>query len=239
MAVGTNGGAIGFVAGSGIDLVPLLDTIVKRVSFGDLSGLFAPSVEGHDGEFLVGRCGRTPLIVQRGRLHFYEGYHFGEVTRTVDALAEMGVVTVVFTNAAGGLRESLAPGAILAATRIETLRCARWDYQPASFCPSFVLDGADGSGTYCWVPGPNYETRAEIGMLQSRGADAVGMSTAPELLRCQQLGIAAGALSCITNNCLSPQKLSHTEVVSVASQASERLCRILRAWIGGGAYWGG
>ena len=150
-------------------------------------------------------------------------------TRPVDVLHELGARTIVFTNAAGGLRDNLPPGSIVAANRIATWPYSRWVDQPAEFAPDRVLPGADAEGTYTWVHGPSYETAAEIDLLRSHGADVVGMSTAPEVQRAQALGIEAAALSCVTNVCGSGEALTHDHVVEVARTASARLVRLIRA----------
>lgn len=226
------GGAVALVAGSGIDLTPLLDKVDRRCPFDQFAGLGASTVSGHAGAFLIGRRGGRRVIVQQGRRHAYEGLSFAQVTRTVDLLHDLGAGTVVFTNAAGGVRPGLALGSLVAARSVRA-----WPYRhfsvPERQQPALVVPGCDAEGVYLWVHGPCYETPAEVRALCALGIDTVGMSTAPEMVRCRGLGIAAGLISCVTNVCLTPQELTHEHVLEMANRASDRLCELLDRWISG------
>lgn len=223
---------IGIVAGSGIDLRDLFDSTPATTAFAELPGLAEGHVAGHASVFLRGHCAGRPLVVQCGRLHAYEGLDFATVTRTVDALHAFGVRTVLFTNAVGGLLPALEPGDLVAADAV----CA-WHYTgfalPRHITPDFVPPHCDAQGTYYWMHGPCYETQAEIAALQRLGAATVGMSTAPELLRCTALGVRAGVISCVTNSCVRPERLTHDGVLATARKASEKLCRLLRVTLAG------
>ncbi len=218
---------VAIVAGSGIALGPLLDTITWEKPFHDIFGVPEGHVAGHACKVLYGTCDGHRILLQCGRLHAYEGSSFEEVTRSVDVFKEMGVRRILFTNAAGGVRRGLAAGSLLAVNRVQC-----WPYRkyalPDVLCPDLVVPSCDSEGTYQWVYGPSYETMAEIAALQSMAADAVGMSTAPALFRCQQLGIASSVISCITNQCGASEKLTHAHVLETAQQASSRLCDIIR-----------
>lgn len=218
---------VGIVAGSGINLRDLFDRVESEVPFRDVPGLVSGHVPGHDSVFVRGTAGGVPLTLQCGRLHPYEGLDFDAVTRSVDVLQAYGARTIVFTNAVGGLLPELAPGDLVAADAVRAWRYARYAL-PAEIVPDFVLPHADARGVYCWMHGPCYETRAEIAALQRLGAATVGMSTAPEMARCQTRGIRAGVVSCVTNSCVRPVRLSHDHVVATARRASGRLVRLLR-----------
>ena len=220
---------VAIVAGSGLRLEGILDTLEGELPFEAVPGLNSPDVQGHAGAFMFGQSGGMPIVLQQGRLHFYEGLAYADVVRPVDVLAEFGVRTILFTNAAGGLRPEMRPGEILAASRISPWPCKRWPTQPVDILLEGVMPGCDWEGTYHWVHGPSYETRAEIGALRALGHDAVGMSTAPEVARCVELGIRPLAMSCITNNCCDPHILTHEHVVLTALKASERLESIIRS----------
>lgn len=223
------GPRIGIVAGSGIDLAGLLDDSEETRPFTDFKGLRDTTVLGHQGGFTAGKCDSTSIILQQGRLHFYEGYSFDEVTRSVECLQELGATMIIFTNAAGGLRTDMEAGHLMAANSLAVWPCARWTEHPTTLTPSHVLDGCDSTGTYTWIHGPCYETQAEIHALQARKSDAIGMSTAPEIMRCNELGIESASITCITNNCCSPQTLTHDHVIEIARQASQRIQTIIRA----------
>lgn len=215
--------AIGVVAGSGIDLLPLLDEVTREDPFPEPRA----TAPGHPGRFIQGFCDGRPIVLQCGRRHAYEGFSFEETVRTVDLLRDYGVSGIFFTNAAGGLRARIRPGSLMAARRVMSWPYGRFSL-PEAITPGWIVPGCDYCGAYLWMHGSCYETHAEIAALQRLGADAVGMSTAPELLRCQMLGIPAAAVSCITNVCAAPERLTHDHVIEVAAQASGRLCRLIR-----------
>lgn len=219
---------IAVVAGSGIDLRGLLDNVRWEKPFSAFQSLASVSVAGHSGVFLEGMSETIPVIVQQGRCHFYEGLSYAEVTAPVQLLASLGVERIVFTNAAGGLKAELEPGCLMAAERIETWPYRGWPNRPREIVPQWLVPECDRVGTYMWVHGPSYETRAEIAALERAGISAVGMSTAPEMACAHALGLRTAAISCITNNCLRTQVLSHAHVVATAERASEKLCAVLR-----------
>ncbi|MDX9972459.1 MAG: purine-nucleoside phosphorylase [FCB group bacterium] len=219
---------VAVVAGSGIDLRTLFTRIDGVTSFDEIPGLSAAGVPGHSGQFIAGWCGPIPVILQSGRRHVYEGCDIESVMRTVDALRAFGAETVVFTNAAGGLLPAQEPGSLMSVDRVLTWPCKAWSGQPASIAVDTLVPGCDCSGAYIWMHGPSYETRAEIQALLRIGAGAVGMSTAPEMLRAKELGLRTAAVSCITNSCLAPQVLTHGHVLDTAGRASSRLVGVLK-----------
>lgn len=221
----------GIVSGSGIHLRPLLDEVLLELPFSEVEGVAAASVAGHDGAFLFGRCAGFPVVLQAGRIHLYEGHDYQAVTATVDALRAFGVDRLILTNAAGGLDADLEPGDWVAADSVLTWRFAGHPF-PERMTPDFLVPNCRAVGTYIWMHGPCYETPAEIRALQAMGGKTVGMSVAPELERCRQLGMRAGVVSCVTNNCTAQESLSHLQVVDAAQKASEHLCALLRGFIG-------
>jgi len=222
---------IAVVAGSGINLDTVLDATEEVVSFDQIDGLPTGAVAGHASRFLIGATAGRPVIVQCGRLHLYEGFDYSTVVRTVDYLHDRGVRAILFTNAAGGLLPGMSPGDLVAVERIRMWRYRRWDATPGILLTDFQVMGCPFAGTYQWVPGPAYETRAEIAAMQHSGAVAVGMSTAPEVMRCQELGIQTAVVACITNSCCKVEPLSHDRVLAAGRAASANLTRLLRAEI--------
>lgn len=217
---------VAIVAGSGLDLTGLLDVVEEEVDFAE-AGLGETKVAGHAGRFLLGMCAGYPVVLQQGRRHIYEGLTLAEAGAAVDVLHRFGAAAVVFTNAAGGLMPEMRPGDLVSASMIQSWPCRRVEL-PERIYPDFSIPGCDSSGVYLWVHGPCYETRAEIALLRKIGGAMVGMSTAPELVRCRQLGMRAGAVSCITNNCCAPMRLTHAHVLETAASASRRLTSLLR-----------
>jgi purine-nucleoside phosphorylase len=220
---------VAIVAGSGIDLRPVLEQVAATVSF-DAAAIPHGHVEGHAHCFHLGTRGNREIILQCGRLHAYEGFSSAEIVRPLAWLRGQGAESVIFTNAVGALRPEHAPGSLLAIEAIVPWPYRRFDL-PDRLGTSFQVSGCDGAGDLVWMHGPCYETRAEIAALQRSGALAVGMSTAPELHHAQELGMAGAVVSCVTNNCCVLQKLTHAHVVETAARASARLCDIIGAWL--------
>lgn len=220
--------ALAVVAGSGLDLRPLLDAVEEERDFREVPGLSRAGVTGHAGRFVFGRANGVRVILQCGRLHVYEGRSADEAAGPVDALRKFGASRIVFTNAAGGLLTDMRPGDLMAVEDIRAWPYIGWQGKPRELTPDFVPEGCEWRGAYHWVHGPCYETRAEIRALCALGSAAVGMSTAPEMIRARELGIPAAAISCITNNCHTPQVLTHEHVLRTAAAASARLCAVLR-----------
>jgi purine nucleoside phosphorylase len=223
------GSPVGIVSGSGLDLSALLDTVEEHVPFEAIPGLDAGQVAGHRYGFVRGRCGTRPVVLQQGRLHFYEGLDYASVTRTVDALHGFGVDTVIFTNVAGGLLPAMEPGDLVAVDHIIPWRYHAWPNQPRELRPDFIVPGCSHTGAYVWMHGPCYETRAEVGAVQALGGKVVGMSTAPELARCLKWGLRTAVVSCVTNVSHRAEVLTHEHVVLVARHASEKLAEVIRA----------
>lgn len=220
--------AIGIVAGSGIDLRPLLDEVIEEIPFAHF-GDVGTEIAGHARTFVLGRCAGHDMILQRGRLHLYEGLSLETVGAAVDWLAQLGAKEMVFTNAAGGLAEGLHAGALVAVRRMRA-----WPFQrrngPETVDPDQMVSVCDGEGVYWWMHGPCYETPAEIAALKSLGGTVVGMSTLPEVERAQRIGIPAAVISCVTNVC-GAGPVTHGEVLRVSAEASARLCGVLRRYL--------
>lgn len=227
----TRASRLGIVAGSGIELEELLDDVTCARSFGEIPGLCETDIAGHAGRIVEGTCAGIPVVLQSGRLHLYEGHSIETVSKCVDIMHGLGVETVLYTNAAGGLVPDMMAGELMAISHIALWPYGDWEGEPDRLELDFDLEACARRGTYMWVHGPCYETRAEIAALRSLGVEAVGMSTAPEVVRCHELGMRAGAVSCITNTCGTPEVLTHERVVETARSASARLREVIRGWL--------
>jgi len=231
------------VLGSGLGDVASEFQAEASVAYGDIPGLVPPSIHGHKGQMGVGYWGGTPCLVCFGRVHFYEGHPWERVTRLVHLAADFGVKMLVLTNAAGGIREDLNPGGLMAIsghlTLLDTEGWKAWanaekvasPYSPRLLARMTEFDAELPRGIYAALTGPTYETPAEIRTLGIAGADAVGMSTAMEAEAGAARGLAIAGISCITNKGagLVAGTLSHHEVELTAKLALTRL----RALIGG------
>jgi purine-nucleoside phosphorylase len=242
------------ILGSGLsDLAEGLDDAVE-VPFVRVPGFPLPGVEGHAGRYVSGRLGGRRVLVQAGRFHVYEGYAVGLVCAPVRIAAALGAGTLLLTNAAGGVSRGLEPGSIMlledhldlmwrsplagpvkeGEERFPDMR-APYDPELQEVAERVAVRERIRlvRGTYAAVPGPSYETPAEVRMLQRCGADAVGMSTVPEVLTARALGLRCLAFSLITNRAagLSRGPLSHAEVLETGRTAGAALRRLVRGVI--------
>jgi len=239
--------------GSGFSHVLSELEVDARISYARLPGFPKPTVPGHAGELLIGRLGGTPVMILSGRAHFYEGHAMEQVTLAVRALAACGVRDLLLTNAAGGINRRFRAGDFMMLTDHINLMGVNPLRGPVSAdLPRFVdltraydpelsalLTSAARAtklklhrGVYLAVSGPSYETPAEIRAFARLGADAVGMSTVPEVIAARQCGLRVGALSCITNLAagISRKELSHAEVLETAERVKPLATRLLKTF---------
>lgn len=244
-AHGVEGARVALVLGSGLG--PFAERLedARSIPYAELDGMPTSAVPGHAGELVLGEVGGVRVVVQKGRVHLYEGWTAEEVTRCVRALAEVGVETLVLTNAAGGLRRDWEPGTLMRLTdhwnrqgRTPLAPEQRGSGSPYDAEVGAALDRAAETaevplerGVYAANLGPAYETPAEVRMIAAFGADAVGMSTACEASAGHAAGLRVGAISCITNRAsgLDDEVLDHADVVEVGRRTSARFCALLEA----------
>lgn len=245
-ARGAGEARIALVLGSGLGgFVDGLED-VERVAAEDLDALPQSRVPGHAGRIVWGRIEGVPVIVQQGRVHLYEGWSAGEVTRVVRAFARLGVRGLVLTNAAGGLRADWEPGTLM---QIEDqINLQRREPSAMSSAYGQIYDPELGRalhaaaeregvalerGVYVGLLGPNYETPSEVRMLAALGGDAVGMSTVAEASVARDCGLRVAGVSCVTNPGagLVEGPLNHEDVVAMARKAGVRFQELLRSAI--------
>lgn len=239
------------VLGSGMGaLAEELDDPV-RLRYAEIPGFPRSTVEGHPGALVVGILNGVEVAVLAGRFHLYEGWRPSQVVAPIRALGALGADLLVLTNAAGGIRQGMRPGDLMLIADHLNLSGSNpltgpvvpgeerfpdmsspYDPQVRRRIAEYALEAgiALQEGVYASLLGPSYETPAEIRMLQGFGADAVGMSTVPEVIAARALGLRVAAISCITNAAagLGPGSLSHEEVLQVGAQARARLSALLR-----------
>jgi purine-nucleoside phosphorylase len=244
--------AAAFVLGSGLGPVVRRLTNPMSVPFAEVPGLPAAAVVGHTGRLTLGSWAARRVLVFEGRIHFYEGHSWDEVTIPVRTAHVLGAPVLLLTNAAGGINEQLTPGSLMAIRdHIEWTRPNCWRLPgPGAFGPPRPTPYTAGllqhlkqaaldagivlhEGVYGMVTGPCYETPAEIRALRAWGADAVGMSTAREIQAGHDLGMACAAISCITNAAagLGGRTLNHEEVLATAAAQADRLAELLEAFL--------
>jgi purine-nucleoside phosphorylase len=245
---------VGLILGSGLGA--LADELEQAavIPYRDIPGFHEPRVVGHRGELALGTLSGQPVAVLRGRFHFYEGYSMQEVTFPVRVLRALGCDTLIVTNAAGGLRPEWAVGDIMRITdqiflpglaghhplhgpNDERLGL-RFPPMVGAFANELVpvaraVAAEQGTtlreGVYCMVSGPAFESAAELRMLQILGADAVGMSTAPEVIVARHGGMRVLGLSLITNLALPDgPAANHEEVLEAGEQAKPKFAALLK-----------
>jgi purine-nucleoside phosphorylase len=240
--------SMAIVLGSGMGEVARRVACPVRIPFHEVPGLPTPAVVGHRGCIAFGRWAGRPVLVFEGRLHLYEGHADRAVTQCVHVAFALGARTILFTNAAGGIHDSLLPGSLMAIRdHFEWNRPCCWRYpgpggtgpERASPYSAELLAQLHASGkrvgmelhegVYASVLGPNYETPAEIRALRACGADAVGMSTTREVSAAAARGMRCAAISCITNRAagLSEQLIKHEEVLATTQLQSDRLAGLI------------
>ncbi len=245
---------LGLVLGSGLGRYAERLSGATRLPYSELRGFPVSTVPGHAGCLWIGRLGSVPAAVMQGRVHLYEGRSTAEVVFGVRVLAQLGIETLCVTNAAGGIRPDLEPGDLMRITDHVNLSGQnplvgpnddrfgpRFPDMTAAYSPELArhLDAAADSvgvrlatGVYCQFLGPSYETPAEIEMARRAGADAVGMSTVPEVIVANHMGVPVAAVSCITNRAagLASRPLSHAEVAETAARVEHSFGNVLDAF---------
>ncbi|WP_096905900.1 purine-nucleoside phosphorylase [Dietzia sp. WMMA184] len=215
----------------------------------DLPGFATPAVAGHRGTVTSCLVDGVPLLSVAGRTHLYEGRGTGPVVHPAHVAAAAGARALVLTNAAGGLRDDLAVGDLvlirdhLNLTARSPLTGPLFVDMVDAYSPRLRAAAADAmaavdvgrpsEGVYAAMPGPQYETPAEINMLRTLGADLVGMSTVPETISARGLGLDVVAVSLVTNLAagVTGQPLDHSEVLAAGAAGSARLTGALRALV--------
>jgi purine-nucleoside phosphorylase len=240
---------IGIILGSGLG--GLVDEIENSVSvrFEDIPHFPVSSVDGHRGEVLCGTLCGACLLALSGRVHYYEGYAMQQVVFPIRVVAALGVKTVIVTNSVGAINADYKPGDIVAISDHINLMGAN----PLKGSNDFVdlteaysselrnlahqmADRQDitlQSGVYAAYSGPSYETPAEIRALRTMGADMVGMSTVPEVIMANSLGMKVLGLSMITNMAagMNAKPLSHQDVIKTSKKASAKFGALIKAII--------
>ena len=247
---------LGLVLGSGLG--GLADAVegATAIPYADLPGFPVGSVAGHAGRLVLGTLAGTPVVVLQGRAHLYEGIPASDLAVPVRTVRALGAETLVLTNAAGSLNAAAGPGSLMALTDHINLMGANPLMGPNDdeLGPRFVGLGdaydidlrqalqaaaqAEGvelhEGVYLAVAGPSFETPAEIRAFKVLGADAVGMSTVPEVIVARHCGLRVAAVSAITNLAegMGTEVLSHEHTLQNAALAAEKLQRVLLRFVG-------
>jgi len=252
--IGATAPTAAIVLGSGLGALAARIDGARRVPFAEVPGFPRATVAGHAGALIAGTLGGREVVALAGRFHLYEGHPAPLAAFPVRVLHALGARTLFVSNAAGGLGRAIRRGDLM---RIDDHIDLMWRNPLAgtadarSAAPpdlSAPYDSALGAllhaiardagipltdGVYAGLLGPAYETPAEVRMLQRLGADAVGMSTVPEVIVARALGMRVAGVSCITNLAcgLQPGQLSHAEVLETSAMVAERFERLVTEFV--------
>ncbi|EGD56572.1 purine-nucleoside phosphorylase [Gordonia neofelifaecis] len=217
---------------------------LAELSMADVPGFGTPSAQGHAGTVQSIRLGDTRVLVLLGRIHAYEGHPLARVVHPVRTAAAAGARTIVLTNAAGGIRPGFEVGQpVLIADQLNLTGRSPLDgahfvnmvdaYSPALRAAARRVDPDLAEGVYAGLPGPQYETPAEIRMLATMGADLVGMSTVHETIAARAAGVDVLGLSLVTNLAagITGAPLDHAEVLAVGRESAARMGGLLASLI--------
>jgi purine-nucleoside phosphorylase len=243
------------VLGSGLGAFAdaLADPVV--IDYAELDGFPRPTIEGHSGQLLLGMHAGRGILVMSGRFHYYEGHSLEAVTFPVRVLRQLGVRYLLLSNSAGGINPDFEVGDLMVIRDHLNLIGSNplWGPDEEAFGPRFpdmtapydpairkCMDDAAAArglslrrGVYAGLSGPSYETPAEIRMLRVLGADAVGMSTVPEVIVARHCGIRVAGISCISNKAagMGDETLDHGHVADAARGASDDFVGLLQGTI--------
>jgi purine-nucleoside phosphorylase len=219
----------------------IIGTPEHEVPMAELPGFRPPTVEGHGGTIRSVRVGERWVLILLGRTHLYEGHGPAQVAHGVRTAAAAGCQTVVLTNAAGGIRDGMRVGEpvvisdqlnLTATSPLEGPRFVDLTdlYSPALRARARAIDPTLAEGVYAGLPGPHFETPAEIRMLRGMGADLVGMSTVLEAIAARAEGVEVFGLSLVTNLAagITGEPLDHQEVLAAGAASAGRMGGLLR-----------
>jgi purine-nucleoside phosphorylase len=246
---------IGIILGSGLGGVASAVEGETVIPYEDIPNWPGTTAVGHAGRLIFGTLEGAPVVVMQGRVHYYEGYRMDEVTFPVRVFGELGVTSLIATNASGGINPGYKPGDLAAVydhinfMGINPLAGpnnekwgSRFPDMTYAYDPEYIdkLEAAAKEagitlrkGVYIAFPGPSYETPAEIRMARAMGADLVGMSTVPEVTVAVHMGMRAAAISCVANYAagVKPEKLHHREVLESVARAADSMTVLIRAFL--------
>ncbi len=244
--------SIGLILGSGLGV--LADEIKNpiKIKYDEIVNFPVSTVEGHEGQLVIGELEGKTVVAMQGRFHYYEGYSMETITFPVRVMKALGVETVFVTNAAGGVNVDFEAGDLMIITDHINLSGnnpligpndnkvgVRFPDMSQAYTKEYVnlakscakeLDMKIQEGVYAFFSGPTYETPAEVKMARILGADAVGMSTAPEVIVASHSNLKVVGISCITNMAagILDQPLSHDEVIETTQKVKEEFLSLVK-----------
>jgi purine-nucleoside phosphorylase len=247
---GFTGAKAGIVLGTGLASFINMIKIEQSISYNEIPNFPIATVEFHKGQLIIGYVGNTKIIAMQGRFHYYEGYSMQQITFPIRVMKALGIDNLLLSNAAGGMNPSYKKGNLvllddhinmLPENPLRGLNSPAFGNrfvdmsQPYNCALNKALQNAATNlniglqqGVYVSVMGPNLETRGEYKYLRNIGADMVGMSTVPEVIVANHIGLACAAISVITDECNPDdlQPVDIAEIIAVAGKADDKLSKI-------------
>ena len=243
------------ILGSGLGVLAEDIEDAVRIPYSEIPNFPVSTVSGHAGELIIGKVNNIEIIAMNGRIHYYEGYSIEEVVFPVRVFALLGIKNLILTNAAGGINTGYIPGSFMVIkdhinfSGISALRGKNLDEFGTRFPDMtevynreltdklkdvvYRITQKRYEGVYAYMPGPSFETPAEIKALRMMGADVVGMSTVPEAIVATHCGIKVAGVSCVTNMAagITKNPLSHDEVKEIADTVKDIFKEIVKEFI--------
>ena len=246
---------LGIILGSGLG--GLVDVITDKtvIPYSDIPHFPQSTVPGHAGNLVIGRIGSTTVAAMQGRFHYYEGFTMEQVTYPLYVMGQLGIRSLIVTNACGGVNRSFTPGDLMLISDYISFMAPNplIGHNDERFGPRFpdmteaysrrLMAKADATaaqlgfslqrGVYALFTGPCFETAAEIRAYAAMGADVVGMSTVPETIVANYLGMEVLGISCITNMAtgIAEKKHSHEAVLRIANESGTKLCALVQRMV--------
>jgi len=222
---------IGVILGSGLG--DMADTVEERtvIKYSEVPNLPVSTVQGHAGQFVVGKLNGKNVIMMQGRFHYYEGYDISTLALPIYIMKNLGVESLIVTNAAGGNSPLIGKNDDKIGPRFPDMSEAySKDYIKLAHEVSSELNLKLQEGVYMMFSGPTYETPSEVRMARILGADAVGMSTVPEVIAARHCGIKTLGISCITNMAagILDQPLNHNEVIETSAKVKSQFVKLVK-----------
>lgn len=248
---------IALVLGSGLGAFAEEFEDSVKIPYQEIPGFVTSTAQGHAGRLVSGKVGNVPVLAMQGRVHYYEGYTLEQVTFAIRTFKLLGIETLILTNAAGGIDVQLSQGALMViSTHLNLMgnnpligpnderfgprfpdmsEVYSRELQEMAVAKAKKIGVTVRRGVYAALSGPSYETPAEIHMLRSLGADAVGMSTVPEAIVARHMNMKVLGISCITNMAagIGEEPINHEEVIETGERVRKTFTQLLREIIKG------
>ncbi len=243
---------IGLILGSGLGALADQVENPQVIPYSKIPHFPHSTVKGHSGQLIIGNLQGKSIVAMKGRFHYYEGYSMETITLPLRVMIELGINTLIVTNAAGGVNKKYSPGDLMIITdhinfsfdnpligKNKDVLGTRFPDMSSAYCQDLIQIARSSAkqlnlnvhnGIYTYLTGPTYETPAEVSMIKTIGGDAVGMSTVPEVIVAVHGNVKVLGISCITNMAagILDKPLNHAEVIDTASKTEQNFINYIK-----------